>query len=82
MAPLMTRLLEEIVPKRDPVFKLPRPEPPESDVQVWRARCSACEFVSEGTEKITRHNGLSHRKETGHYVWVCFDLLGVGVGWL
>ena len=83
MASLMTRLLEEMcAPKPDPVFKARSPEPPEEERQVWRANCAACCFLTEGTESIARHDGQQHRQETGHFVWLCFDLLGVDSGWL
>lgn len=59
-----------------------RQEPPEEESQVWRAKCSACDFVFEATESIARHDGQMHRQETGHSVWLCFDLIGVGSGWL
>ncbi len=83
MAPSMMRILEKMCgPKPDPVFAVRSPEPPEEDRVVWRARCSACDFVIEETESIARHDGQKHRQETGHYVWLCFDLLSVGSGWL
>ena len=59
-----------------------KPEQPEERRQVWRARCSACDFISEGTESLVRHDGQKHRQDTGHCVSVCFDLIGLGMAWL
>ena len=84
MAPMMAWLEQICAPKSDSYVPScpPRPELPEQDRQVWRANCAACDFIAEGTESLARHEGRKHRKETGHHVWFCFDLLGVGVGWL